>query len=106
MAVERERALARRHDMDGATEPGGPDQPTDAAPLRSEFLTVPAGHHRDIVDVHDRLAGHPTLPARLTEISFCASTANSIGSCCSTSLTKPLTTRAVASSADRPRCRQ
>jgi hypothetical protein len=24
---------------------------------------------------------HPTLPSRLTEISFCASTANSIGSC-------------------------
>ncbi len=38
--------------------------------------------------------------------SFCASTANSIGSCCSTSLTKPLTTSAVASSADMPRCRQ
>ena len=29
-----------------------------------------------------------------------ASTANSIGSCCSTSLTKPLTTSAVASSAE------
>ena len=48
----------------------------------------------------------PTLPSRLIEISFCASTANSIGSCCSTSLTKPLTTSATASSADRPRCRQ
>src|ERR1043166_1238209 len=53
-----------------------------------------------------RLDHYPTLPSRLTEISFCASTANSIGSCCSTSLTKPLTTSAVASSAVRPRCRQ
>src|SRR5581483_899769 len=51
--------------------------------------------------------GHqPTLPSSEIEISFCASTANSIGSCCSTSRTKPLTTRAVASSADMPRCWQ
>src|SRR6516165_2139986 len=49
---------------------------------------------------------HPTEPSNETEISFCASTANSIGNCCSTSLTKPLTTRAVASSADSPRWRQ
>jgi hypothetical protein len=48
----------------------------------------------------------PTLPSSETAISFCASTANSIGSCCSTSLTNPLTTSAVASSADKPRCRQ
>ena len=40
------------------------------------------------------------------EISFCASTANSIGRCCSTSLTKPLTISATASSSDRPRCMQ
>src|SRR5258708_29982737 len=45
---------------------------------------------------------HPTLPSRLIEMSFCASTANSIGRCCKTSLTKPLTTRAVASSAESP----
>ena len=50
--------------------------------------------------------GQPTEPSRLIEISFCASTANSIGSCCSTSLTKPLTMSAIASSSDRPRCRQ
>src|SRR5689334_13637037 len=37
---------------------------------------------------------YPTLPSNEIEISFCASTANSIGSCCSTSLTKPLTTSA------------
>src|SRR5262249_40635461 len=49
---------------------------------------------------------YPTLPSRLTEMSFCASTANSIGSCCSTSLTKPLTTSATASSSESPRCMQ
>ena len=47
---------------------------------------------------------HPTLPSRLIPSSFCASTANSIGSCCSTSLAKPLTIRATASSCDNPRC--
>src|SRR5437764_7986398 len=52
------------------------------------------------------LHAHPTEPSSETEISFCASTANSIGNCCSTSLTKPLTTSAVASSAESPRCRQ
>ena len=54
--------------------------------------------------VHDQL--HPTLPSSEIAISFCASTANSIGSCCSTSRTKPLTISAVASSPDSPRCRQ
>ena len=33
----------------------------------------------------------PMLPSRLTASSFCASTANSIGSFCSTALQKPLT---------------
>lgn len=50
--------------------------------------------------------GHPTLPSSEIEISFCASTANSIGNCCSTSLTKPLTTRPTASSWLSPRCTQ
>src|SRR3954452_9351361 len=49
---------------------------------------------------------YPTDPSRLIEISFCASTANSIGSCCSTSLTKPLTTKPTASSWLSPRCTQ
>src|SRR6267154_574813 len=48
----------------------------------------------------------PTLPSSDIEISFCASTANSIGSCCSTSLTKPLTTRPTASSWESPRWTQ
>jgi hypothetical protein len=49
---------------------------------------------------------YPTDPSSEIVISFCASTANSIGSCCSTSLTKPLTISATASSAGRPRCWQ
>jgi hypothetical protein len=48
----------------------------------------------------------PTEPSSEIEISFCASTANSIGSCCSTSFTKPLTTRPTASSWLSPRCTQ
>src|SRR5690606_40638049 len=39
---------------------------------------------------------HPTLPSRLTSSSFCASTANSIGSFCSTSRTNPFTRSATA----------
>ena len=46
---------------------------------------------------------YPTLPSRLTPRSFCASTANSMGSFCSTSRQKPLTMVVTASSADRPR---
>src|SRR5215211_5982885 len=106
VAVERERALAGWHHVNGAAEPGQADQRPDATPLDGEFLAMGAVHHGHVVNIDDRLVGHPTLPSRLTEISFCASTANSIGSCCSTSLTKPLTTRAVASSAESPRCRQ
>ena len=45
-----------------------------------------------------RRSDHPTLPSRLIPSSFCASTANSIGSCCSTSFAKPLTISATASS--------
>src|SRR5690606_26666604 len=47
---------------------------------------------------------HPTLPSRLMPMSFCASTANSIGSFWITSLTKPLTISAIASSSGMPRC--
>src|ERR1700694_5745466 len=53
-----------------------------------------------------RLNHQPTLPSSEIEISFCASTANSIGNCCSTSFTKPLTTRPTASSCVSPRCTQ
>ena len=48
----------------------------------------------------------PTEPSRLMPISFCVSAMNSIGKCCSTSRTKPLTIIATASSPLKPRCRQ
>src|ERR1043165_6297390 len=69
----------------------------------------PIGHSNHIASDRPQIVWldhYPTLPSRLTEMSFCASTANSIGSCCSTSLTKPSTTSAVASSAESPRCWQ
>gem|GEM_PF-5587267 len=56
------------------------------------------------LDVIDRFERHPTLPSSEIATSFCASTANSIGSSCSTSRTKPLTSRATASSCESPRC--
>ncbi len=51
-------------------------------------------------------ACYPTLPSSDTPSSFCASTANSIGSSRNTSLQKPLTMRFTASSVLRPRWRQ
>src|SRR5439155_212137 len=45
----------------------------------------------------------PTLPSRLTPSSFCASTANSIGSSLKTSLQKPLTIMFTASCVAMPR---
>ena len=50
------------------------------------------------------LGSYPTLPSRLTPSSFCASTANSMGSSLKTSLQKPLTIMLTASSAEIPRC--
>src|SRR3990170_2518882 len=47
--------------------------------------------------------GQPTLPSRLTPKSFCASTANSIGSSLNTCLQNPLTIMLTASSVDIPR---
>src|SRR5258708_14079476 len=85
-------------------------------PIEASRLGFTAGRHRNLhmidgADGDSAAAGRvgaapPTLPSSLMAISFCASTANSIGSCCSTSRTKPLTINAVASSAERPRCRQ
>ncbi len=46
---------------------------------------------------------HPTLPSRLTPSSFCASTANSIGSSRKTSLQKPLMIMFTASWVEMPR---
>ena len=52
------------------------------------------------------VAPYPTLPSRLMPMSFCASTANSMGSSCMTSRQNPLTMRATAVSSSRPRWRQ
>src|SRR5690606_23879866 len=51
-----------------------------------------------------RVRTHPTAPSRLMPSSFCASTANSIGSSLNTALQKPFTIIETASSRDRPRC--
>src|SRR5262245_46599053 len=53
-----------------------------------------------------RAPAHPTEPSSDMPINFCVSAMNSIGSCCSTSRTKPLTISATASSSLKPRCRQ
>ena len=47
---------------------------------------------------------YPTLPSKLIPTSFCASTANSIGSCCNTSLQNPFTINPTASSGFNPLC--
>ena len=49
---------------------------------------------------------YPTLPSREIDTSFCASTANSIGSSCKTCLQKPLTINETASSWLKPLCLQ
>ena len=56
--------------------------------------------------VHMLLLAYPTLPSRVIWRSFCASTANSIGSLFITSLAYPLTINATASSKGIPRCWQ
>src|SRR5688500_13629852 len=50
------------------------------------------------IESHRQRIDHPTLPSREMPMSFCASTANSIGSSWITSFTKPLTMSAIASS--------
>ncbi len=89
--------------------------------FRSLFLVLRSAVRRVSKDVANNLSSHPsrrpltrppqdevypTEPSSEIEISFCASTANSIGSCCSTSFTNPLTTRPTASSCESPRWMQ
>src|SRR5690606_31394670 len=52
------------------------------------------------------LPPYPTLPSKLTPSSFCASTANSIGSSLNTSLQNPFTIMEMAFSVSSPRCLQ
>ena len=52
------------------------------------------------------LRPYPTLPSNDIANSFCASTANSIGSLFSTSFAYPFTIMLMACSVSKPRCRQ
>ena len=77
-----------------------------------------AGAHREVDPLEDHLVldagvevldfehAYPTEPSRLTLRSFCASTANSMGSTRKTSLQNPLTIIETASSSEMPRCLQ
>ena len=79
-----------------------------------------AGVHRQIDALEDLLVAgamrtealnfqhraHPDTPFQLTPSSFCASTANSIGSSLKTSLQKPFTIIEMAFSVLSPRCLQ
>src|SRR6266566_253084 len=94
MTVKRERFLSGRHHMQRATDRLQPEHRPDATPFDCKRAAVAAISEWYIGKVDNRPSAHPTLPSSETEISFCASTANSMGSCCSTSLTKPLTTSA------------
>ena len=57
-------------------------------------------------EAHFRRVAQPTLPSRLTPKSFCASTANSIGSSRNTSLQNPFTIMFTASCVEMPRALQ
>src|SRR5687768_7562861 len=77
----------------------------ELCPTRSNLLCTPfqSALPDQLVHLVGIALGHPTLPSKLIPSSFCASTANSIGSCFSTSRAKPLTISATAASASRPR---
>src|SRR4026207_808293 len=105
---------------------GWPGRPRAGRPLRQRALagSVRAHDGMDLTRAHAELdpsqnlvfadrspqcldfEHHPTLPSRLTPSSFCASTANSIGSSLKTSLQKPLTIIEMAFSVLSPRCLQ
>ena len=68
---------------------------------RSPFETSLFQHVTKITQLFRHL--YPTLPSKLTPNSFCASTANSIGSSLNTSLQNPLTIMLIASSRLSPR---
>src|SRR5439155_17105151 len=81
-----------------------PDLEVDAA---KDLLVCVAHLGVQILDAeHGFHPAHPMLPSRLTLRSFCASTANSIGSSLNTSRQKPLTIIETASSCEMPRCVQ
>src|SRR5690606_22670975 len=105
MVVERARRAAGRHFGVARAKARQSDQRCNG-----RLAAVVEGAHSvanwgQVCDM-DQWLTHPTLPSSEIEISFCVSTMNSIGRCCSTSRTKPLTMSATASSSFRPRCWQ
>src|SRR5688572_7052479 len=106
MAMVGPSGLARGHHMQHGAETGEAQLLVDVAQLQLEAAARLQVLEWHLVYVDDRLSHHPTLPSSEIEISFCVSTMNSMGRCCSTSRTKPLTISATASSSLSPRCRQ
>ena len=97
----------RRTVLSGVELEGVLDDPAPSAPLTTLGDSAMSFNARVWINPQETGAGgQPTLPSSEIATSFCASTANSIGSSCSTSLQKPLTMSAVASSSSRPRCMQ
>src|SRR6266581_4425384 len=98
----REGALARPVGAHDGVHLARPDLEIDAAEdLLAADVGVQVLHAQ-----HGLRPRHPMLPSRLTLRSFCASTANSIGSSLNTSRQKPFTIIETASSAEMPRCVQ
>src|SRR5580658_139565 len=82
------------------------DAAEDLAPIGDAGVQIGYLQHQSAFpSVSFNSLAQPTLPSRLTASSFCASTANSMGSSFRTSLQKPLTMSDSASSGERPRCR-
>jgi hypothetical protein len=92
--------------------------PTYSTEVRPYDRRQPTQHHPNLTQRHPNLTQrhpnltqphptppnvYPTLPSRLMLSSFCASTANSMGSSRNTSLQKPLTIMFTASSVEMPR---
>src|SRR5205823_584585 len=100
----RQRALARAVGAHYGVHLARPDLEVDAA---QDLLACVAYLGVQVLDAeHGFHPAHPMLPSRLTLRSFCASTANSIGSSLKTSRQKPLTIIDTASSSEMPRCVQ
>ena len=80
---------------------------SESSPLRGASESTPV-HRLSILHGNSEfiIPNYPTLPSRLTPSSFCASTANSMGSSRNTCLQKPLTMMPTASSVEIPRWRQ
>src|SRR4029453_11157526 len=99
------RLLAGLNDMEHAADARRPDKVAEAADPGGESVAIAGVAQGHIGEVDNRLGRHhPTLPSRLMPISFCASTANSTGSCWMTSLAKRRRISALAPPSGMPRC--